>query len=172
MLDPLTYPSKNETMESQNVVVPTEEEIAKLAEEGKFFFGDGQMDNLIATFRMKFGILARDKKSSQAENPALIREAMRPSLISQHINYQRKKIAIKKREERLAKLAKEKKEKEQGYKIHVNELDLSDDLEYPPDLDYSPVPPVDKDGNRPNSKLSDRLSALREHRRSQYRLSQ
>ena len=49
---------------------------------------------------------------------------------------------------------------------------LVDDCSLPGDLDYSPVPPVDADGQRPCSKLSERLSALREHRRSQYRLSQ
>ena len=49
---------------------------------------------------------------------------------------------------------------------------LSDEDYLPPELEYSPVPPVDKDGNRPNSKMSGRLSALREHRRSQYKLSQ
>ena len=48
MENPLTYPSANETIESQNIVVPDETEMAKLAEEGKFFFGDSQMENLIA----------------------------------------------------------------------------------------------------------------------------
>ena len=64
MRDPLTYPSKNETMESQNIVVPSEGAVARLAEEGKFFFGDGQMENLIAGYRTKFGILAQDKKTA------------------------------------------------------------------------------------------------------------
>ena len=87
MRDPLTYPSKNETIESQNVVVPSDDAMARLAEEGNTFFGDGQMENLIATFRTKFGILANDKRTAEAENPALIREAMRPSITDQHITF-------------------------------------------------------------------------------------
>lgn len=84
MLNPLTYPSATEALATEpplNVMIPSEAACAKLADEGKFFFGDSQMENLISTYRTKTGLLGVNIKKAQAENPALIREAKRPSII-------------------------------------------------------------------------------------------
>ena len=152
-------------------MIPSEAACAKLADEGKLFFGDSQMENLISAYRTKTGLLAVNVKKAQAENPALIREAQRPSIIDQHIRFQSKKMAIKAEEERIAALKKAAKKKGEAYKFKIAIDVLEDNNSRTVDSDFSPEPPVDEYGRRPNSKMSARLSALREHRRSKMRLS-
>ena len=175
MLDPLTYPSSCETIESQNIVVPSEEEMAMLADQGKLFFGDSQMESLVSRFRSRQGIIVgMDKKSQQAHNPALLREAFRPSMVHQHIRFQERKLAERKRQEQLVAQEREKNKAEppsHPFTINVDVLQEDHGLQLPAALEYSPVPPVDEQGRRPCSKLSSRLSGLREHRRSAYRLA-
>ena len=61
--------------------------------------GEIELENMIMDNMSKYGMLVNIQKGA-AENPALIREAMRPSLITQHINFQSKKIWKKGKEEK------------------------------------------------------------------------
>ena len=101
-------------------MIPSEAACAKLADEGKIFFGNSQMENLVAAYRNKTGLLAVNVKKAQAENPALLREAQRPSIIDQHIKFQAKKMAAKAEEERLAALNKTNKKNASTYKFRID----------------------------------------------------
>lgn len=48
--------------------------------------GNIEFENMIMDNLSKYGILVSSSVNT-AENPALFREAMRPSLITQHINF-------------------------------------------------------------------------------------
>ena len=47
--------------------------------------GNAELENMIMDNLSKIGLLVTGKQ--ETENPALYREAMRPSLITQHINF-------------------------------------------------------------------------------------
>ena len=68
-------------------MVPSFETIQKFGLNQKTrYMGNVELENLIMDNRSKYGILAT-KDKAVAENPALLREAMRPSLVTQHINH-------------------------------------------------------------------------------------
>ena len=53
--------------------------------------GNTELENMIMDNMSKYGLM-RTSSEGKAQNPALLREAFRPSLITQHINFQSKKI--------------------------------------------------------------------------------
>ena len=53
--------------------------------------GNIELENMIMDNMSKYGLLVT-AQSTSTENPALIREALRPSLVTQHINFQSRKI--------------------------------------------------------------------------------
>ena len=92
MKNPLTYPSKGETLRDQERAVPTQNTLAKLGllDNKKRFMGKIELENMIMDNISKYGLLVTQQNST--ENPALLREAVRPSLITQHINFQSRKL--------------------------------------------------------------------------------
>jgi len=92
MKNPLTYPSKGETLRDQERAVPTQNTLAKLGllDNKKRFMGKIELENMIMDNISKYGLLVTQQNST--ENPALFREAVRPSLITQHINFQSRKL--------------------------------------------------------------------------------
>ena len=48
--------------------------------------GNIELENMIMDNVSKYGLLVSTNKSA-TENPALLREAFRPSLVTQHINF-------------------------------------------------------------------------------------
>ena len=89
--NPLTYPSKNETLSDQRRAVPSQGTLMKLGIlDKKRYMGSIELENLIMDNKSKQGLLV--SQSNTCENPALLREALRPSLITQHINFQSRKI--------------------------------------------------------------------------------
>ena len=97
--NPLTYPSKGENLRDQRRVVPsvsTQVKMGLLNE--RRYMGNAELENMIMDNLSKIGLLVNGKQ--ETENPALFREAMRPSLITQHINFQSKKIWQKQKTER------------------------------------------------------------------------
>ena len=100
MKNPLTYPSRNERMRDQERSVPTQQTLQKIGPlVGRRKMGEIELENMIMDNLSKYGMLVNVQKGA-AENPALIREAMRPSLITQHINFQSKKIWKKGKEKK------------------------------------------------------------------------
>ena len=72
--------------------IPTESTMKKVNKgRERRQMGNIELENLITDGLNKYGILVKDRHSSTV-NPALLREALRPSLITQHINFQSKKI--------------------------------------------------------------------------------
>ena len=63
----------------------------------KRYMGNIELENMIMDNMSKYGLLV-NANSTATENPALIREALRPSLITQHINFQSRKIWRKNKE--------------------------------------------------------------------------
>jgi hypothetical protein len=51
----------------------------------KRYMGNIELENMIMDNLSKYGLLV--SQQNVAENPALLREAVRPSLITQHINF-------------------------------------------------------------------------------------
>lgn len=62
------------------------------------YIGNIELENMIMDNKSKYGLLVSQQNNT--ENPALIREAVRPSLITQHINFQSRKIWEKEHAER------------------------------------------------------------------------
>jgi len=100
MRNPLTYPSKNETLKDQERVVPTYATMRKV-ERRRRYMGNIELENMIMDNLSKFGLLV-SSNTNQTENPSLVREAYRPSLISQHINFQSKKIWLRNKQAKQA----------------------------------------------------------------------
>lgn len=59
--------------------------------------GNIELENMIMDNMSKYGLLVSANKQ-ETENPALLREALRPSLVTQHINFQSRKIWRKNKE--------------------------------------------------------------------------
>ena len=98
MSNPLTYPSRGESLRDQRRAVPTAETTAKLGlEDRKRYMGNIELENMIMDNLSKYGLLVSGNVNA-TENAALFREALRPSLITQHINFQSRKIWKKDRE--------------------------------------------------------------------------
>lgn len=77
---------KDETLKSQRRAVPTVETLSKLSTlHKKRYMGNIELENMIMDSMSKYGLLV--SQSNVCENPALLREAVRPSLITQHINF-------------------------------------------------------------------------------------
>lgn len=72
--------------------------------------GNIELENMIMDNMSKYGLLV-NANSTATENPALIREALRPSLITQHINFQSRKIWRKNKEEKRQKRMERLKQK-------------------------------------------------------------
>lgn len=82
MKNPLTYPTKGETLADQNRLVPKDTTLAKLGILGqKRYMGNIELENMIMDNKSKYGLLVNSKHVA-CENPSLLREAMRPSLIT------------------------------------------------------------------------------------------
>ena len=60
--------------------------------------GNIELENMIMDNLSKIGLLVNGK--NETENPTLLREALRPSLVTQHINFQSKKIWKREKEAR------------------------------------------------------------------------
>jgi len=90
--NPLTYPSKGEKLRDQRRAVPTHDTMMKAGIlTRKRYMGNIELENMIMDNLSKYGLLVSSTVGA-TENPALLREAMRPSLITQHINFQSRKI--------------------------------------------------------------------------------
>lgn len=61
--------------------------------------GNIELENMIMDNMSKYGLM-RTSSEGKAQNPALLREAFRPSLITQHINFQSKKIWQKEKQKK------------------------------------------------------------------------
>ena len=90
--NPLTYPTEDEKLRDQRRAVPTQGTLQKLGIlNKKRYMGNIELENMIMDNMSKYGLLVT-AQSTSTENPALIREALRPSLVTQHINFQSRKI--------------------------------------------------------------------------------
>lgn len=79
--------------------MPTTETLSKMRIlDQKRYMGNIELENMIMDSMSKYGLLVN--QSSASENPALIREAVRPSLITQHINFQSRKIWEREKKEK------------------------------------------------------------------------
>ena len=79
--NPLTYPHEKETLRDQRRVVPTQGTLKKMGILHKTrYMGNIELENMIMDNMSKYGLLVSQTNAS--ENPALLREAMRPSLIT------------------------------------------------------------------------------------------
>ena len=79
--NPLTTPHEKETLRDQKRVVPTQGTLKKMGIlHKKRYMGNIELENLIMDNMSKYGLLINQQKN--CENPALLREAMRPSLIT------------------------------------------------------------------------------------------
>ena len=81
--NPLTYPAKNETLQDQQRFLPTQSTLAKLGILGQKtrYMGNIELENMIMDNMSKYGLM-RTSSEGKAQNPALLREAFRPSLIT------------------------------------------------------------------------------------------
>ena len=71
--------------------MPTELTLARLGILGqKSYMGNIELENMIMDNKSKYGLLVNSKVET-AQNANLMREALRPSLIIQHINFQSRK---------------------------------------------------------------------------------
>lgn len=85
--NPLTYPSKGEKLRDQRRAVPTHDTMMRAGIlTRKRYMGNIELENMIMDNLSKYGLLVSSTVGA-TENPALLREAMRPSLITQHINF-------------------------------------------------------------------------------------
>ena len=92
MKNPLTYPNKGESLRDQKRAIPSKETIVKLGiQNKKRYMGNVEFENMIMDNKSKYGLLVT-AKDTPTGNAALLREAMRPSLVRQHINHQCRKI--------------------------------------------------------------------------------
>lgn len=93
MRNPLTYPTKGESLKDQSRAIPTYATMKKV-ERRRRYMGNIELENMIMDNLSKSGLLV-SSNVNQTENPSLFREAYRPSLITQHINFQSKKIWLR-----------------------------------------------------------------------------
>ena len=90
--NPLTYPTKGEKLRDQKRVIPTQQTLQKFGiTNKKRYMGNIELENMIMDNMSKYGLLVSTNQQA-TENPALLREAFRPSLVTQHINFQSRKI--------------------------------------------------------------------------------